>query len=156
MNIVVAFLQRLFTSILSIFDIVSDLVNSCDFLGYDASGQIFISIFGDKSNITRLNNVSALYHGNKTLFQTSPKICGLNYTSNETIVSADNSTLTYETVEGLKNCSSFLDQRATIHVIWGSLGIGIMFLPGIMTIMMAYATIDHHSENEDLSIKHGP
>ena len=174
MNIVVAFLQRLFTSILSIFDIVSDLVNSCDFLGYDASGQIFTSIFGDKSCITRLNNISTFYPSNQNLSHTSSKLCGFNFTSNETIVdgdnstlrvnytfhetivNGDNSTLRYEAVEEFKNFSSCLEQRATIHVIWGSLGIGIMFLPGIMTIVMAYATIDHYSVNEDLSIKDGP
>ena len=174
MNIVVAFLQRLFTSILSIFDIVSDLVNSCDFLGYDASGQIFSSIFGDKSCITRPNNVSSFYPSNQNLSHTSSKLCDFNctsnetigdgdnstlrviYTFNETIVSGDNSTLRYEAVEEFKNFSSCLDQRATIHVTWGSLGIGIMFLPGIMTIMMAYATIDHYSVNENFSIKDGP
>ena len=51
-NVYIGFVKRLFSAILSTFDIVSDLVNSCDFLGYDASGQITSSIHGEDSNIS--------------------------------------------------------------------------------------------------------
>ena len=93
MNIVVAFLQRLFTSGLSIFDIVSDLVNSCDFLGYDASGQIFTTIFGDISCMNSSINLSTIYPTNQNRSHTSSKLCGFHCITNETIVDGDNSTL---------------------------------------------------------------
>ena len=46
MNVYFIVTKRLFTSLLSTFDIVSDLVNSCDFLGYSASKQIINLFYG--------------------------------------------------------------------------------------------------------------
>ena len=153
MNIIVAFLKRLFTSILSIFDIVSDFVNSCDFLGYDASGQIIRSILWDKSNVTKPGNISTLHPDNRTNYQKLSNICGSNYTFNETIINGDNNTSTYDVMEGFKNLSFCLDQQRENHIIWGSIGIGIMFLPGIMILIMAYGT---NTKNDIFDVRYGP
>ena len=152
MNIIVALFKRLFTSILSIFDIVSDLVNSCDFLGYDASGQIIRTIFWDESNITNPNNIPTVHPDNHTSLETASAMCGLNYTFNETMANGENNTSQYGATDGLKNLSSCFDDRKEIHMIWGSVGIGIMFLPGIMILIMAYIT---DTKNDIFDIRNG-
>ena len=142
MNTYLAFFKRLFTTILSIFDIVSDLVNSCDFLGYDASGQIKSSILGGNTNVSI-----------PKWYVDASKMCGgHNITSNEAFTIANKQIIDQDTIKDFQNLSSCFDDRRETHIKWGSVAIVIMLLPGIMTIIMTCIT---KTKYEYFTMRHG-
>ena len=144
------FFKRLFTSILSIFDIVSDLVNSCDFLHHDSSVRTPNNICKGNSNLHE--NVSTVYLTNKTTLETWSKMCGFEYDSDQGFTIVNNETVQREVVNGLENFPCCLDERAESHIIWGCVGLSIMFLPGIMTLIM---TCISKTKYEYLTMRHG-
>ena len=108
MAVYLNFLKRLFTSFLSTFDVVSDLVNSFDFLGYNASLKLKNAVIGDGKNTL-----------NKTL-NTESNVCAFNYTTYNEYIN--------NTQHGFyNNVSICTSEGVDVHTIWGALGIFIMF-----------------------------
>ena len=142
MNIYLAFFKRLLTTILSTFDIVSDLVNSCDFLGYEASVQIKSSIFGGNKNVSIP----------KWYVDTSKMCGGPNFTSHEASTIVNEKIIDQGTIKDFQNSSSCFDDRRKIHTVWGSVAIVIMLIPGIMTIIMTCST---KTKYEYFTMRHG-
>ena len=110
MNVYFIVTKRLFTSLLSTFDIVSDLVNSCDFLGYSAS-----------------NHIINLFYGGGDLPKTQEP-CQISPVTNGTL----NTTFKDDAV----NNSMCASDKEEVHLMWGILGIVTMFIPGFVAILM--------------------
>jgi hypothetical protein len=112
MNAFIVVTKRLFTSLLSTFDIVSDLVNSCDFLGYNASNQIIGQFFG-RDDMPTTNDPCQIHPGSNGTLNTTFKDDVFN-----------NSICVLE------------EEKIEVHLIWGILGIVTMFIPGLVAILM--------------------
>lgn len=140
MYVFVTFLKRLLTSFLSIIDIVSDLVNSCDLLGYQTSTKIMSGIFGDDSRLPLTTNLSKSYAVNYTAFGKGESKYDNNFTIKcyDTSVSSRNGTFNKVFDDLVTNTSLRIDEDNDIHLIWGVLSVSIMFLPGAMAIFMSY------------------
>ena len=72
MSTVFGFSKRLFTSLMSTFDITSDLVNSLNFLGQNASANIVGATFGASGASTNNSGTTNSYPHNATVTY-SPK-----------------------------------------------------------------------------------
>jgi hypothetical protein len=129
MAVYLSFGKRLFTSFMSTSDIVSDLVNSWDFLGYNASSQIINAISG---NTVNASNDNSSYPINIILMNHNSTSCIPNYHINNTYNISLNNTITGAST----NVSMCGSEEIGIHVVWGSLGIYIMFIPGLMFMVM--------------------
>ena len=134
MSNILGFSKRLFTSLMSTFDITSDLANSLDFLGHNASAKIVGATFGTAGASTNNNETTSSYPLNTTVTY-SPK-CKF-FKNSITNFSESNITTFNDQIENYLNtnfiCSS---EGVDAHVVWGALGIAIMFIPGLISIIM--------------------
>ena len=94
------FAKSLFTALTSLFDVGSDLINSFDFLGYNASTDLSNKIYDTITSIARNDTPSCVEDG----FQSN-----------------GNDNVEYN-----------------VHETWGYVGIGIIFLPGIIFLHALY------------------
>ena len=145
MSTVFGFSKRLFTSLMSTFDITSDLVNSLNFLGQNASAKMVGATFGASGASTN-NNGTTNSHPHNTTVTYSPKCQFLNnYLTN---FSENNNTTFNDRIEHYINanfvCSS---EGVNAHVVWGALGIAIMFIPGLVSMVM-YIFNNSHTKNK--------
>ena len=110
MNIFCLFPKQLFTAILSTLDIGSDLVNSLDFIGYNASETITNSVEDFmESNGKNFNVMGKLNTFNNIIQMES----GINGTTNNYPIDEN------------------------VLMLWGLIGIGTMFLPGIVAFLLS-------------------
>ena len=145
MSTFLGFSKRLFTSLMSTFDITSDLVNSLDFLGHNASVKIVGATFGTSGASTN-NTGTTNSHPHNTTVTYSPKCKFFN--NSITNFSENNKTAFHNQIEKYLNtnfvCSS---EGIDVHVVWGALGISIMFIPGLVSMIM-YIFNEPRSGNE--------
>ena len=134
MSTIFGFSKRLFTSLMSTFDITSDLVNSLDFLGHNASAKIVGATFGTSGASTNNNGTTSLHPHNTTVVH-NPKCKFFN--GSITNFSENNIATFNDQIENYLNtnfvCSS---EEVDAHVVWGALGIAIMFVPGLVSMIM--------------------
>ena len=140
------FFKRLLSSTMSFFDITSDLVNSCDFLGHNASATIIDAGKKMMDMVSRddlvSNNISDFKHSYHLRHVTSYEGCKLPKKFNSNPRNGYNAT-NIDRLTGLLYNSLFSDhgfvcgsEGVDEHVIWGTLGIIIMFIPGLVAIGM--------------------
>ena len=128
------FSKRLFTSLMSTFDITSDLVNSLDFLGHNASTKLLEVASGTFGILTN-NNETINSHPLNVTVTYSPK-CKFFNTSIAHISENSNTTFGHQIENYLITnfvCSS---EGVDVHVVWGALGIAIMFVPGLVSMII--------------------
>ena len=112
MNIFCLFPKQLFTAILSTLDIGSDLVNSLDFIGFNAS-----------ETITSYVEDQIEGNGNNTNWKWEMGIDKINDLIR--IESGINGTLNNYPID------------ENVLMLWGLIGIGTMFLPGIVAFLLS-------------------
>ena len=100
MDCCIGMFKNLFTFGSSLFDLGSDLINSLDFLGYNATSQVSETI-ADASEELK-------------------KLAGISYFSDNDVLNTTNFTAT--------------DGIQAVHQIWGRMGIGCIFLPGVIML----------------------
>ena len=136
MNVYVPFLKRLLTSLLSTFDITSDLINSCDFLGYNASTHIISSVYGNVKRAKEENTFHALsYSRCSTLNKTSTTLT-LGNIDKSIAPNISNYILNSSSTDVFKNSTICDPDEVDVHIVWGRLGITAMFAPGLIAILM--------------------
>ena len=122
--------KNVFTFATSSVDVGSDVINSLDFLGYNISSAFFIQRISDhvlpfnKSEIG--NSTDIVYPLNPTT----------TYRIDQTTTSSKPSeSYTVDQIWGNQTTASNYqnDTDANVHLIWGILGIIIIFLPGLMS-----------------------
>ena len=112
MNIFCLFPKQLFTAILSTLDIGSDLVNSLDFIGFNASETITSYVEDQIEGI-----------GNNTNWKSEMGMDKINDLIR--IESGINGTLNNYPID------------ENVLMLWGLIGIGTMFLPGIVAFLLS-------------------
>ena len=155
MECISQFGKGIFSSLLSIFDITSDAVNSFDLLGYQASESVLEVAYEVVKNTFGNNTPSFLSPTIQDTPKNLTKRCRriLNLTSlinsslsahlkgndNYDIGSASNITISNES-QILCSVDKIED---TVHVVWGITGMLIMFLPGIVATIILLSRSDN-------------
>ena len=129
MDAVFDFSKRLFESLASTFDLTSDLVNSLDFLGHNVSRKvkdITLSIFSVSNNGSKpLNHLTTQIPFDVTNTPINDSVAGFCHDYNAKLINQTQNDFNKQLV-----CSS---EGNNEHMIWGILGIAIMFMPGLLS-----------------------